>query len=148
MAETSNNHLLELTADIVSAQVGNNEVATDQVPSLIEQVHQALSGLGSEKAKHPPAVPIKKSVQKDAITCLECGYTAKMLKRHLSSRHDLSVDQYRQKWGLPSDYPMTAPDYAAKLIAARPSSDWDEKWAGPRGSQALITAAYNEIVGQ
>ena len=62
----------------------------------------------------PPAVPIKKSVQKDAITCLECGWSAKMLKRHLTTAHDLSVKEYREKWRLPSNYPMVAPSYAAK----------------------------------
>ena len=100
MAEISNGDLLDLTTAIVAAQVGNNGVRTDQIPSLIQEVHQALSGLGAEpeKAKLTPAVPIKKSVRKDAVICLECGYSAKMLKRHLSSTHDISVDEYRQKW--------------------------------------------------
>ena len=116
MAEISNSDLLDLTTAIVAAQVGNNEVRTDQVPSLIQEVHQALSGLGAEPAqtKQTPAVPIKKSVRKDAVTCLECGFSAKMLKRHLFSTHDLSVDAYRERWRLPSDYPMVAPDYSAK----------------------------------
>jgi predicted transcriptional regulator len=116
MAEISNSDLLDLTAAIVAAQVGNNDVGTDQVPSLIQEVHQALSGLGAEpeKTKQSPAVPIKKSVRKDAVICLECGYSAKMLRRHLSSAHDLSADQYRERWRLPSDYSMVAPDYAAK----------------------------------
>ena len=115
MAETSKTELLELTTEIVAAHVSNNPISIDQLPSMIKEVHKALSGLGSqpEPAK-PPAVPIKKSVQKDAITCLECGWSGKMVKRHLSSAHGLSVREYREKWKLPGDYPMVAPSYAAK----------------------------------
>ena len=116
MADTSDNELLDLTTAIVSAHVGHNDVGVDQIPSLIRDVHQALSELGLEPEikKLTPAVPIKKSVRKDAIICLECGISAKMLKRHLASAHELSVDQYRERWKLPSDYPVVAPDYAAK----------------------------------
>ena len=116
MAVITDNELLDLTTVIVSAHVGQNIVAVDQIPSLIQDVHQALSSLGSEpeKRKLSPAVSIKKSVRKDAIICLECGFSAKMLKRHLTSAHELSVDEYRERWRLPSDYPVVAPDYAAK----------------------------------
>ena len=116
MAETSETEHLNLTAEIVVAHVSKNAISVDQLPSLIKEVHKTLSGLGSEPAKEKltPAVPIKKSVQKDAITCLECGWSAKMLKRHLTTSHDLSVKEYREKWRLPSDYPMVAPSYAAK----------------------------------
>ncbi|MDP6417012.1 MAG: MucR family transcriptional regulator, partial [Gammaproteobacteria bacterium] len=93
MAETSDIELLDLTAEIVAAHVSNNAISVDQIPSLIKEVHKTLSGLGSESAQEnlTPAVPIKRSVKKDAITCLECGQSGKMLKRHLSSAHGLSV---------------------------------------------------------
>jgi predicted transcriptional regulator len=115
MAETPETELLDLTAEIVAAHVSKNPTSIDQITALIKEVHQTLSGLGSEaEPVKPPAVPIKKSVQKDAITCLECGQSKKVLKRHLSTAHGLSVKEYREKWRLPSDYPMVAPSYAAK----------------------------------
>ncbi len=115
MAETPKTDLLELTTEIVTAHVSKNAISIDQIPSLIKEVHKALSGLGSQpEPVKPPAVPIKISVQKDAITCLECGWSGKMVKRHLSVAHGLSVNEYREKWKLPGDYPMVAPSYAAK----------------------------------
>ena len=114
MAETSETELLNLTTEIVAAHVSKNAISVDQIPTLIREVHQTLSGLTEPEPVKPPAVPIKKSVQKDAITCLECGWSAKMLKRHLTTAHDLSVKEYREKWRLPSNYPMVAPSYAAK----------------------------------
>lgn len=115
MSETSKTELLGLTTEIVAAHVTNNPISIDQIPSLIKEVHKALSGLGSQpEPVKPPAVPIKQSVQKDAITCLECGWSGKMVKRHLTSAHGLSVNDYREKWKLPGNYPMVAPSYAAK----------------------------------
>ncbi len=106
--------LLELTTEIITAYVGNNAVAVDQIPSLIKEVHQALAGLSSEdQAKLTPAVPIKKSIRKATIVCLECGRSRKMLKRHLSTAHSLGVKEYRERWKLPDDYPLVAPNYAA-----------------------------------
>ncbi len=107
---------LALTTEIIAAYVGNNAVAVDQIPSLIKEVHQALVSLGSEgdQATLTPAVPIKKSVRKATIVCLECGRSVKMLKRHLSAAHGLGVNEYRKRWKLPADYPMTAPNYAAR----------------------------------
>ena len=106
--------LLILTTEVVAAHVGNNAVAVDQIPSLIREVHQALAGLGSEdQASLTPAVPIKKSVRKATIVCLECGQSGKMLKRHLSTAHGLGVNEYRERWKLPADYPLVAPNYAA-----------------------------------
>jgi predicted transcriptional regulator len=105
-----------LTAKIVSAHVGNNSVAISDLPSLIVQVHGALSGL--DKPIEPvierpqPAVPVKKSVTAEFLICLEDGKKLKMLKRHLSSAYDMTPDQYRERWGLPADYPMVAPAYA------------------------------------
>ncbi|MDP6788360.1 MAG: MucR family transcriptional regulator [Rhodospirillales bacterium] len=115
MAETPDTEILDLTAGIVAAHVSNNAVSVDQIPSLIKEVHKTLAGLGSQpEPEKAPAVSIKRSVKKDAISCLECGQPKKMLKRHLSTAHGLSVSEYRDKWKLASDYPMTAPNYAAQ----------------------------------
>jgi predicted transcriptional regulator len=107
--------VLALTAQIVSAHVTKNEVAPDALPSLIREVYKTLSSVGaepSEAEKPKPAVAITKSVFSDHIVCLECGKKLTMLKRHLMTEHSLSIDQYRGKWGLPSNYPVVAPDYA------------------------------------
>ncbi len=106
--------LLTRTTEIVAAHVRKNTVAVNQIPSLINEVHQALADLGSEdQAKLTPAVSIKGSVRKATIACLECGRSGKMLKRHLSTAHGLGVNDYRARWGLPADYPMVAPNYSA-----------------------------------
>ena len=110
---------LELAADLVSAFVSKNSVPTAELPALIGNVHAALtkvaSGTPAQPAEEPkaPAVSVKKSVQPDYIICLEDGKRFKSLKRHLRTVYDLTPDQYRAKWGLPADYPMTAPNYAA-----------------------------------
>ncbi|MER8779298.1 MucR family transcriptional regulator [Mesorhizobium sp. M0977] len=114
--------LIELTADVVSAYVSNNPVQVGDLPALIGQVHAALKGTaGSVSAAEPealkPAVPIKKSVTPDYIISLEDGKKFKSLKRHLSTQHGLTPDEYRAKWGLPTDYPMVAPNYAATRSA-------------------------------
>jgi predicted transcriptional regulator len=108
--------LITLTADIVSAHVSNNSVAVNDLPVLIQNVHSALSGLGTRpeepEAKPSPAVSIRSSVKPDFIVCLEDGKKLKMLKRHLMTHYQMTPDQYRQKWGLNADYPMVAPNYA------------------------------------
>lgn len=108
--------LLTLTADIVAAHVGNNSVAVGDLPQLIANVHGALSTLGSAGAapevRAEPKVSVRSSVKPDHIVCLEDGKRMKMLKRHLMTDHQMTPDQYRQKWGLNSDYPMVAPNYA------------------------------------
>src|SRR3954452_5185579 len=110
---------LELAADLVSAFVSNNSVPASELPALIGAVHDALtkvaSGAVQPAPEEPkaPAVPIKRSVQPDYIICLEDGKRFKSLKRHLRTVYDLTPDQYRAKWGLPADYPMVAPNYAA-----------------------------------
>jgi predicted transcriptional regulator len=105
-----------LTADIVSAHIANNNVSADQLPGLIRDVHQALATVGqtpAEPINAEPAVDPKESVFPDHLICLECGQSLKMLKRHLSSDHDMTPEEYRAKWGLPPTYPMVAPEYAA-----------------------------------
>jgi predicted transcriptional regulator len=106
---------LESVSKIVSAFVSNNSVSSGELPQLIYTVHEALMSSDQAALSPPePAVPIKKSVQPDYVICLEDGKKLKMLKRHLRTAYDMSPDQYRQKWGLSSDYPMVAPEYAAK----------------------------------
>jgi predicted transcriptional regulator len=108
--------LLTLTADIVAAHVSNNSVAVNDLPNLIQNVHGALSGISGKpsapEAKPEPKVPIRSSIKPDFIVCLEDGKKLKMLKRHLMTHYQMTPDQYRQKWGLPADYPMVAPNYA------------------------------------
>jgi predicted transcriptional regulator len=116
MSSTENEQeMLRLTAQIVSAHVANNSVAVSDLTNLIQDVHRSLTGIGRtepEPERPQPAVPIKKSVQPDYIVCLEDGKKLKMLKRHLKTAYDMSPEEYRERWGLPSDYPMVAPNYA------------------------------------
>ncbi len=107
--------MLELTAQIVSAHVSNNSVAPDALPGLIQDVFRTLSSVDREATpadKPQPAVAVRKSVFPDYIVCLEDGKKLKMLKRHLKTAYDMTPEQYRERWGLPADYPMVAPDYA------------------------------------
>ena len=109
--------LLELTTEIVSAFVCNNSVTATEIPTFIQSVHSALAKIdkGDSAQERPnPAVPIKRSVTKDYLICLEDGKKMKMLKRHLRTNHGMSPAEYRERWGLASDYPMTAPKYAEK----------------------------------
>jgi len=109
--------LLELTAQIVVAQVENNEMAAHDVPTLIRSVYQSVAGLGSQPAaseKPEPAVPVKKSVFADHLICLECGVKLKMIKRHLQTHHSMTPDQYRARWGLPATYPVVSAVYAER----------------------------------
>jgi predicted transcriptional regulator len=118
MNETvSSSHYIELAADIVSAYVSNNSVPSSELPSLINEVHNALLRVTSGVAPVvvealKPAVPAKKSITNDFIICLEDGKKFKSLKRHLRTQYNISPEEYREKWGLPADYPMVAPNYA------------------------------------
>jgi predicted transcriptional regulator len=114
--QSAEDTLLTLTADIVAAHVSNNSVAVNDLPNLIQNVHAALTGIShSSSAPEPkpePKVSIRSSIKPDYIVCLEDGKRLKMLKRHLMTHYNMTPDQYRQKWGLSSDYPMVAPNYA------------------------------------
>jgi len=114
MSET----LITLTSDIVAAHVSNNSVDVSEVPSLISNIYAALAGLGeapaAAEAPPTPAVSIRSSVKPDYIVCLEDGKKLKMLKRHLTTRYNMTPEEYRARWGLPADYPMVAPNYAEK----------------------------------
>src|SRR5262245_17467395 len=116
--DATSGNFIELTADIVSAYVSNNTVPAGEIPALINQVHGALlrvsSGHGDVSAESlKPAVRVKKSIAADYIVCLEDGKKFKSLKRHLRTQYNMTPEQYREKWGLPADYPMVAPNYAA-----------------------------------
>ena len=109
--------IIEMTTDIVSAYVGNNSVSANDLPSLIQSVHRALTSVAAgaepvEVAPKEPAVPLKRSITPDYLICLEDGRKFKSLKRHLRTKYNMSPEEYRAKWGLPKDYPMVAPNYA------------------------------------
>ncbi len=146
--------LLGLTAEIVAAHVSNNSVALADLPNLIQDVYRTLTNVGQPQPQQPerpqPAVPVKKSITPDYLICLEDGKKLKMLKRHLKTAYNMTPEQYRERWGLPPDYPMVAPNYAkhrsalAKKIglgtkpraaASRPAG------RGGRGSRAASAAA-------
>ena len=112
--------ILEYASDIVSAYVSNNPIQSEELPGLIKDVHATLNELKSAKgteATPEPAIPIKKSITDDFLICLEDGKKFKSLKRHLRSKYGMSPEEYREKWGLPYDYPMVAPSYARKRSA-------------------------------
>ena len=111
-------HFIELTADIVSAYVSNNTVPAGDIPALINQIHSALMQVSTGRGDSPseplkPAIPVKRSINPDYIVCLEDGKKFKSLKRHLRTQYNMTPEQYREKWSLPGDYPMVAPNYAA-----------------------------------
>jgi len=137
----STDQVLGLTAQIVSAHVSHNSVAPDALPALIQEVYRTLASVGQQPAqvdRPDPAVPVKQSVRQDRIVCLEDGKSFSMLKRHLMTDHKLTPQQYREKWGLPRDYPMVAPNYAktrsalAKKIGLGRKSGRPAKRAGTR----------------
>lgn len=111
--------LLRMTTDVVSAYLGNNTVAASQISEVISTVHEALTRLNTETGEPEaepakPAVPIRRSITPEYIICLEDGKRLKMLKRHLRTTYNMTPEEYRAKWGLPADYPMVAPNYAAQ----------------------------------
>ncbi|GLQ81475.1 MucR family transcriptional regulator [Mesorhizobium huakuii] len=130
---------VSITADIVAAYVSNNPVPVGELPKLIGDIHAALSGIGTPATepviKQEPAISIRKSVTPDFIICLEDGKKFKSLKRHLQ-HFDLTPDQYRQKWNLPADYPMVAPNYAATRSALAKASGLGRKVAAPAPAAA------------
>lgn len=129
-----NKELANLTAMVVSAYVAHNNLPASELSDLIASTHEALGNLGAE-AQVPvsapvPAVAIRKSITPDAIICLEDGLAFKTLKRHLSTKYGMTPEQYRAKWGLPSDYPMVAPGYAEKRSALAKTMGLGRKAAG------------------
>jgi len=120
MTEENRQTLLPMVTEIVAAHLSNNTVPVAEIPRLINEVYGALTALGQKgginvaASAQEPAVPIKKSIMPDHIICLEDGKKLKMLKRHLRTVYGLTPEQYREKWSLPADYPMVAPNYAKK----------------------------------
>jgi predicted transcriptional regulator len=117
-AASADNDLIDLSTEIVSAYVSHNALSVTDLPKLIADVHSALQGLKGTPLPEPaedlkPAVPVRKSIAADYLICLEDGKKFKSLKRHLRTHYDLSPEDYREKWGLPADYPMVAPNYSA-----------------------------------
>jgi len=106
-----------LVAKIIASYVSHHNLTPDQIPELITSVHRSIQGLGGA-AEQPetliPAVSVRRSVQRDAVTCLDCGWRGKMLRRHLTTQHGLSGDEYLKRWNLPGDHPLTAPSYSAQ----------------------------------
>jgi predicted transcriptional regulator len=129
-------NLIALTANIVSAHVSNNRVPVSDVASLVQQVHSALARLSRPVAVRPPElkvgiVSIKASIKPGYIVCMECGKKQSLIKRHLATAHGMTPDQYRNDYGLPLDYPMVAPDYAAKRSKLAKASGLGRKKAEP-----------------
>lgn len=131
--------LIMHTSDIVSAHVSNNEVAAGDIPALINSVYSALAQLGKpaqlEEVRPEPAVSVRASIKPDYIVCLEDGKKLKMLKRYLRTNYDMTPEQYRERWGLPADYPMVAPNYAEKRrdlamkigLGRKPGQKWTRR---------------------
>ncbi len=117
MTDSTGKGYIDLTANIVSAYLSNNPTPATEIPNLISQVHSALMRVSSGRSEAPtepakPAVSLKKSINPDYLICLEDGKRFKSLKRHLRTQYSMTPEQYRDKWGLPADYPMVAPNYA------------------------------------
>lgn len=146
----TNETLLVLATDIISAHISHNKVTSENLPGLIGAVYGSLAGLG--KAPEPvaeklsPAVSIRASVKPDAIACLECGKKFKTLRRHLNADHQLLPDEYRRRWNLPSDYPMVAPDYAEtrKELAIKSGLGSNPHNRGKRKAAPPVAAAAKE----
>ena len=117
-----NKDILALTTEIVAAHLSNNQVAAEDIPALIQKIYKTLSGVSADTSpglseRPQPAVPIKRSITPDFIICLEDGKKLKMLKRHLKTAYNMTPEEYRERWGLPADYPMVAPSYATRRSA-------------------------------
>ncbi|KAA3452166.1 MucR family transcriptional regulator [Mesorhizobium sp. SARCC-RB16n] len=137
--------MVSIAADIVSAYVSNNPLPVGELPKLISDIHAALQGIGRPVAvsvvKQEPAVSIRKSVTPDYIICLEDGKKFKSLKRHIGVHYNLSPEEYRQKWSLPADYPMVAPNYAAARSVLAKASGLGRKAAAPEAANGAPRAA-------
>jgi predicted transcriptional regulator len=107
-----------LVAKIIASYVSHHNLSPEQIPELIASVHRTIAALGqpaeAQAATPIPAVPLRRSVQRDVVICLDCGWKGKMLRRHLTTRHGLTGDEYLKRWGLPGDHPLTAPNYSVQ----------------------------------
>ena len=146
---TTPDSMLALTTKIVAAYISKNAMPGAQLPALIDQVFQSLASVATGSAAAPaarpdPAVPVKKSVFPDYIVCLEDGKKMKMLKRHLMTSYGLTPQAYRERWGLPSDYPMVAPSYAEKRSTLAKSIGLGRKPTGAAATEVAPEAAAEE----
>jgi predicted transcriptional regulator len=137
-AKSSQGEILRMTAEVVASYLSNNMLPAAQIPDVINTVYGALNGIsagGAESKAEPqkPAVPIKKSITPEYVICLEDGRKLKMLKRHLRTTYGMTPDEYRAKWGLPADYPMVAPNYAAQRSAFAKKIGLGRSAGKPRG---------------
>lgn len=142
MSDQSSADVLRHTANVVSAHLGHNKTAVEALPQLIQSVYRTLAGLGEEPevaAKPEPAVPWKKSVFPDYIICLEDGAKMKTLKRYIGKRFGLTPAAYRERWGLPSDYPMVAPSYARRRSEMALESGLGRKPAAQAPAEVIET---------
>jgi predicted transcriptional regulator len=133
-----NETLIQLTADIVSAHVANNNVAVGDVANLVQRVHDALAGLGQASAtpvaeQKTPIVSVRASIKPDFLVCMECGRKQKTLRRHLQTAHGMTPEQYRSDYGLPSSYPMTAPNYSKQRGEMARAIGLGRKRSAPEG---------------
>src|SRR6266404_8406430 len=135
----------KLTTNIVAAFVRRNQIGSDQLATLISTVHQALVGLGKAateaEVERTPAVPIRRSIHRDYVVCLECGWRGQMLKRHLATGHELDVEQYRARWNLSREHPMTALGYSERrsVLAKQAGLGQGRFRRGPRTTAAPKT---------
>jgi predicted transcriptional regulator len=144
--EQRQSELIELSSEIVAAYVGHNALSAADLPKLIAEVYSALKALGTaaavpESEQPKPAVPVRRSITPDYLICLDDGKKFKSLKRHLMTHHQLTPQQYREKWGLPVDYPMVAPNYSATRSSLAKTSGLGRKATPSRkGRRAAATA--------
>ena len=147
MAGASDTDVLRLTAKIISAHVGNNQVTVAALPALIQSVHRSLAAAGTAEpapAALMPAVPIRRSVFPNHIVCLEDGAKLKMLKRYLQVRYGMTPQQYRERWGLPVDYPMVAPNYTSHRSSLAKQAGLGRKPASPVPEQTNLPEVIEE----
>ena len=147
MAGESDTDVLRLTAKIIPAHVGNNQVTVGALPELIQSVHRSLATAGTTEpasALLTPAVPVRRSVFPDHIVCLEDGRKLKMLKRHLQASYGMTPRQYREKWGLPADYPMVAPNYASQRSSLAKQIGLGRKSGSLASKQTSLTEVIEE----
>jgi len=148
MADKLNTDVLELTAKIVSAHVGTNEVTVAALPGLIQSVYRSLAMAGTIEpapALPTPAVPTRRSVFPDHVVCLEDGKKLRMLKRYLRVRYGMTPEQYRQRWGLPADYPMVAPSYSSYRSSLAKQTGLGRKAASPEQTNLTETSQEPDL---
>jgi len=152
LTTVAENEIINLTIDVVSAYVSHNPVPVAELPGLIADVHAAINGLRSTpqlevQEKALPAVPARKSVTQDFLVCLEDGKKFKSLKRHLATHHNLTPDEYRQKWNLPADYPMVSPSYSNERSVMAKTMGLGRKRASSKEPAKIVAPVSRKKIG-